>query len=141
MKSFTAKSHVPGRSYNQPHLFILSKGNNAGKPLESETANCFVLTFDNTEDRDRIYWLCYGLWQDKVFAYHLHGSVIPFIRLYEFRKIVMGQVAFHENRMEAFDQIVQHLKAVLAKERNLIAQQKTVAQLKAAMVRKMRKGS
>jgi len=79
MQALTIKSHRVGIEYTQPHLFILNKGNNSGKPLNEACPNCFVCLVDSTEEREQIYWLLYGLWRSNSFYQHLRGSVIPFI--------------------------------------------------------------
>lgn len=79
MQALSIKSHRVGTDYPQPHLFILNKGNNSGKPLNQACPNCFVCLVDSTEERELIYWLLYGLWQSKSFRQYLRGSVIPFI--------------------------------------------------------------
>ncbi len=66
-------------------FFILNKGLNSGKPLEKPCPNCFVITVKNDEEKEFLFWLCWGLWQSKKFYYLHTGSVIPFIRLNEFK--------------------------------------------------------
>ena len=81
------------KSSLQPQLFILNKGLNSGKPLEKPCPNCFVITVKNDEEKEFLFWLCWGLWQSKKF-HHLHtGSVIPFIRLQEFKAFIKEQAA------------------------------------------------
>ena len=72
--------YTPGQQLPGIHFFILSKGLNAGKPLDVACPNCFVFACDTDEDRDKYFWLCYGLWQSNHFKVHLTGSVIPFLR-------------------------------------------------------------
>lgn len=69
-------------------FFILSKGNNAGKPLILPCPNCFVLFADNPTEKDFYFWLLYGLWQGKFFFPYLCGSVIPFIRLNDLKLVI-----------------------------------------------------
>jgi hypothetical protein len=79
METLQIKSHLAGREYSQPHLFILNKGNNSGKPLSHPCPNCFVCLVGSAEERERLYWLLYGLWRSNSFHQYLRGSVIPFI--------------------------------------------------------------
>jgi hypothetical protein len=81
MQTFILKTHKIGKDYVNPHFFILNKGNNSGKPLENNCANCFVIEFKTLEEKESYYWLFYGLWQSKTFHQYLRGSVIPFIIL------------------------------------------------------------
>ena len=70
------------------HFFILSKGLNAGKPLDTACPNCFVFSCKSEEERDKYFWICYGLWQSNHFRVHLVGSVIPFLRKSELVMLV-----------------------------------------------------
>lgn len=63
------------------HFFILSKGNNAGKPLDQPCPNCFVAFCSSQDDREFFYWLSYALWQTQIYYTCLTGSVIPFIHI------------------------------------------------------------
>jgi hypothetical protein len=40
------------------------------------------------EERNQLYWLCYGLWQGNFLRPFLTGSVIPFIRLDDLKTII-----------------------------------------------------
>jgi len=81
MCTFILKSYNQKTEIENPHFFILNKGNNSGKPLLSPCPNCFVIQFQNSEDKEQVYWLFYSLWQSKAFYPFLKGSVIPFIVL------------------------------------------------------------
>ena len=67
------------------HFFILNKGLNSGKPLYEPCPNCFVVIFSNNEDKESYYWLSYSLWKSKFWHQFLVGSVIPFLRIHEFK--------------------------------------------------------
>lgn len=82
------KCHKIGNNYSTPHLFILSKGANAGKPLKTPCPNCFVLVAKTEQEADFYYWLAYGLWQGQFFRPFLTGSVISFIRIQDVIKIL-----------------------------------------------------
>lgn len=81
IQSLNIKSHRLGNTYQQPHFFILNKGNNSGKPLTAPCPNCFVIQFNNEEEKEQVYWLLFGLWRSKAFHQFLRGSVIPFVIL------------------------------------------------------------
>ena len=80
---YSAGQQLPGI-----HFFILSKGLNAGKPLDTACPNCFVFSCKSEEERDKYFWICYGLWQSNHFRVHLVGSVIPFLRKSELVMLV-----------------------------------------------------
>jgi len=97
-------------SIAQPQFFILNKGLNSGKPLEKPCPNCFVITVKNDEEKEFLFWLCWGLWQSKKF-YHLHtGSVIPFIRLYEFKAFIQKQAVAAFAAKEQYNKNVKALQ-------------------------------
>ena len=75
------KTHTIGKTYQQPHFFILNKGRNSGKPLKNYCANCFVFLADDEEEKEFYYFLFLGLLELGFFRRRLVGSVIEFIRL------------------------------------------------------------
>jgi hypothetical protein len=56
------KTHKMNRTYHENHFFILSKGNNAGRPQDQPCPNCFVVITESPKERQTLFWLCYGLW-------------------------------------------------------------------------------
>ncbi len=119
MKSFRIKTHRPERSYNQPHFFILNKGLNSGKPLNQPCPNCFVCLTDNHEDREFLYWLCFGLWRSKSFHYLLKGSVIPFVTIDEIRKLIRESSAKANCKTQAFQKAMQALRLLDTNEQKI----------------------
>lgn len=81
-------THQVGKSYQEPHYFVLSKGNNAGKPLESACPNCFVLVFQSEQLKQYWYWLNRAVFHARAFQIELRGSVIPFITTGAFKRIL-----------------------------------------------------
>jgi hypothetical protein len=88
MKTPRIKTHEMKNAYTENHFFILSKGLNAGKPLDKPCPNCFVLFAKSEEEKNQLHWLCYGLWQGNLFRPFLTGSVIPFIRLDDLKTVI-----------------------------------------------------
>ena len=60
-------------------FFVLSKGENAGKPSLVPWANSFALVCPNEKYHNFYFWLVYGLFKAKKFKVRLRGSAIPFI--------------------------------------------------------------
>jgi len=56
LKSYNRNSEI-----QNPHFFILNKGNNSGKPLVSPCPNCFVIQFQYEEEKEQVFWLLYSL--------------------------------------------------------------------------------
>ena len=97
---------------------VLSKGLNSGKPLKKPCPNCFVITVKNDEEKEFLFWLCWGLWQSKKF-HHLHtGSVIPFIRLHEFKAFIKEQAATAFAEKEQYNKNVKALQQLEQLEKN-----------------------
>ncbi len=89
MHTFKLKTYRIGFKTQKHHFFILSKGYNAGKPLENPCPNCFILMTETEEEKNFYFWLCYGLWQARGFYEHLIGSVIPFLKIGDARSVLL----------------------------------------------------
>lgn len=85
MNNLKIKSHKTNKMYLGEHIFILNKGLNSGKPMYQACPNCFVVTFNNAEEKESYYWLSYSLWKAKFWHQFLVGSVIPFLRIHDFK--------------------------------------------------------
>ena len=92
MPSFIIKTHQPKTSYKGNQIFILNKGLNSGKPQKEPFTNSFVINFATPEDAETIYWLAYSLWKANFWHQSLCGSVIPFLRITEFKKEFISKV-------------------------------------------------
>ncbi len=108
MQKLTIKCHKPGMLYMGEHMFILNKGRNSGKPLAEPCANCWVIHFPNSQEKENHYWLAYSLWQTRFWHYYQVGSVIPFLRLFEFKKEFVLKAQSLQEDYEL------HLKNILA---------------------------
>lgn len=92
MIQFSIKTHVKGNNYNTPHVFILNKGLNSGKPSSEPFTNCFVIQFKNQEDFENVNFIALALWKTKFWHPYLSGSVIPFLRINDVRKVFYKKV-------------------------------------------------
>ena len=99
-------------------FFILNKGLNSGKPLLNPCPNCFMLTAANEQEKEFLFWLCWGLWQSKKFNYFLTGSVIPFIRLNEFKSYLNEQITIACNHQQQYQKSIKTLQQLQALENN-----------------------
>lgn len=108
MPNFIIKTHRKDTAYSKPHLFILNKGMNSGKPQKEQFTNSFVVIFEKEEDCESIFFVAYSLWQTKFWHQFLIGSVIPFLRLPDFKKEFNPQASLMMVEHE------QHLKNVAA---------------------------
>ncbi|MBC7522997.1 MAG: hypothetical protein H7239_00940 [Flavobacterium sp.] len=108
MPSLIIKTHQPRKSYNGNQIFILNKGMNSGKPQKEPFTNSFVINFANPAEAETIYWLAYSLWKSHFWHQSLCGSVIPFLRIKEFKKEFISKVTEflredeqHKNQIQA----------------------------------------
>ena len=109
MTNFIIKTHRVGTIYSKPHLFILNKGLNSGKPQKEPFTNSFVLLFQTEEDCENLYFVAFSLWKTKFWHQFLIGSVIPFLRLSDFKKefFVKSKVMMQEHETH-----VKHIAAL-----------------------------
>lgn len=108
MTNFIIKTHRKGTTYLKPHMFILNKGLNSGKPQKEPFTNCFVVLFENEQDCESIFLITYSLWQSKFWHRNLVGSVIPFLRIHDFIK------EFSRKAEELLQDFQQHQKDIEA---------------------------
>lgn len=109
MQNFIIKTHRKGTIYSKPHLFLLNKGLNSGKPQKEAFTNSFVVIFEKAEDCENIYFVAFSLWQTKFWHQHLVGSVIPFLRLPDFKREFFPKTKI---MMDEHEQHVKHIAAL-----------------------------
>jgi hypothetical protein len=117
MTNFIVKTHRKDTLYKMPHLFILNKGLNSGKPQKEPFTNSFVIIFQQKEDCENFYFIAFSLWQTKFWHKFLTGSVIPFLRLPDFKKefnprarIIMEEYEQHQINITALKLLEQKEK-------------------------------
>lgn len=73
-----------GKAPSNYHFFVLSKGNNAGKPALTPFTNSFVVSTDDLQAAKIAYHACKALFITDRFKFYLRGSVIPFLVMKDF---------------------------------------------------------
>lgn len=123
MRSVQLKTFNKNFNYEGHYFFILNKGLNSGKPLKNACANCFICLADSEEEKEQLYWLCYGLWHSKVFHYYLKGSVIPYISIDQLSQCLSKSFLKSNENKQEFEKTIQlfkHLeKLEIQSEKNL----------------------
>ena len=119
MMNFIVKTHQKGTLYKGSQIFILNKGMNSGKPQKEPYANSFVIQFPNEEDAETVYWLAYSLWKSKFWHQSLCGSVIPFLRIHDFKKDFDFKVNEMLQEHELHQKQIQALRLLEQKEDQL----------------------
>lgn len=117
MQNFIIKTHQKGAIYSKPHLFLLNKGMNSGKPQKEPFTNSFVVIFDLEQDCENLYFVAYSLWQTKFWHQFLIGSVIPFLRLSDFKKEFFLKSKMMMEEHEAHVKHIAALKLLEQKEK------------------------
>ena len=117
MQNFIIKTHRIGSIYKEPHFFILNKGMNSGKPQKTAFTNSFVIIFEKSEDCESLFFIAYSLWQTRYWHPFLVRSVIPFLRLPDFKKEFNPQVRIMMVEHEQHLKNVEALKLLEKKEK------------------------
>lgn len=106
-----------------PHVFyILSKGDNAGKPAFKPWTNCFAVICSNKQCFDFYFWLIYGLWRDGKFKTRHHGTAIQFINLNDVRDLIREVAPALEPEWSRYQQILETLSRLEQKKATLAEQ-------------------
>lgn len=137
MITLKIKTHKNENSYDGNFFFLLSKGLNAGKPLEKPCPNCFVIFASCAEEKQKLYWLCFGLWQGNFFRPFLTGSVIPFIRLDDLKQVI-GE-SLKNLKEEDFKKSLLMLQEIQKHQENIMKQLELLRQAKRALMYKVLK--
>jgi hypothetical protein len=119
MLNFIIKTHQKDTVYKGNQIFILNKGLNSGKPQKEPFTNSFVIQFPNEEDTETVYWLAYSLWKSKFWHQSLCGSVIPFLRIHDFKKDFSAKVNEMLQEHEQHKKQIQALRLLEQKEEQL----------------------
>jgi hypothetical protein len=133
---FKLKTHQFGRTYKQPHVFLLSRGENSGKPLQKECKNCFVVQTNHQEEANRIYWMAYALWKTNQFSRLLKGSVIPFIDIKSLEKELKNNLQKHQDQGK-FEKLLEALKVVDLEEKRIQERTNFIHNLKLSVLYNM----
>jgi hypothetical protein len=119
MPNFIIKTHQKNAIYRANQIFILNKGMNSGKPQKEPFTNSFVILLQNDEDAETVYWLAYSLWKAKFWHQSLLGSVIPFLRITDFKKDFISKVNEMLQEHELHKKQIQALRLLEQKEDQL----------------------
>ena len=111
------KTHRKETVGQENHIYILNKGLNSGKPQKTPFTNSFVIVFSSKEEAEAIYWLIYSLWKANFWHQYLCGSVIPFLRIHEFKKNFIPKLTNMLLNMEHHQNEVEALRIIEIKEK------------------------
>ena len=135
MSTFQIKTHQPGRTYSNPHFFILNKGLNSGKPLANPCPNCFVVTTPDGQTKSTLFHLSMMLQIGGFYAYYLKGSVIPFISIDDCRNTLKKGLKSSDNIANQMQKHIKAVEVISKKEKELQNVIDKMAVLKMAYIR------
>ena len=135
MPNFIVKTHKENVVYSDCKIFILNKGLNSGKPQKEPFTNSFVVIVQNQEDLETVYWLAYSLWKSNFWHISLCGSVIPFLRIGDFKKNFIPKVAGMLSDFEKHQKQVKALKLLEMQEQQCQKTIKLIQELKISILR------
>lgn len=130
MKAVKIITYNPKNQKSDFEFYALSKGLNSGKPLDVPCPNCFVISCRNAEEKDFYSSLLFGLWKAKTFHQFLIGSVIPYIRIGDFKNFVAEQASHLQKKEPAFKNDIRKVKALEQKEKQMYEQLLLISELK-----------
>ena len=110
------KTHRKEAVCQENQIYILNKGLNSGKPQKTPFTNSFVVIFSTKEEAEAIYWLIYSLWKANYWHQYLCGSVIPFLRIHEFKKNFIPKLNEMVLNMEPHNKQIQALRLLELQE-------------------------
>ncbi len=119
MPNFIIKTHQKNAVYKANQIFILNKGMNTGKPQKEPFTNSFVILFQDENDAETLYWLAYSLWKARFWHQSLVGSVIPFLRIDDFKKDFNSKINEMLQEHQLHKKQIQALRLLEQKEDHL----------------------
>jgi hypothetical protein len=135
MSTFELKTHRTGKTYSNPHFFILNKGLNSGKPLSNPCPNCFVVTTSTEKEKNTLFHLSMMLQIGGFYAYYLKGSVIPFISIDDCRNTLKNSLKQNKNSGFELQKQINLVSVISKKEKELQNVIDKMAVLKVAYIR------
>ncbi|MGR3809076.1 DUF6943 family protein [Jiulongibacter sp. NS-SX5] len=129
---FTVKTYSPRQPIHQNGFFVLSKGLNSGRPISEPCPNSYQVICHTLEEKETLELLCFCLWQSKVFYLDLVGSVIPFLRIGDFRKALLKAIECSIDKPE-LNKLSGNIQKLNALESQYRTQLKLVGEYKKAL--------
>jgi hypothetical protein len=132
MQTYIVKSATVNEEIRKPHFFALNKGMNSGKPLLFPCPNCFKIEAENEEFKEMLYWVSFTLWKSRAFHPYLIGSVIPFIRIGDYKQVLSEKLEVVKINPTEFKSTVEKLRFIEIKEKQLKENLRLIQELKRA---------
>lgn len=130
MRAVKIFTYNPKNQKSEFEFYALCKGLNSGKPLDVPCPNCFVISCRNAEEMDVYRSLLFGLWKTKAFHQFLIGSVIPYIRISDFKNFVFEQATHLKGKEKVFKNDIRRVKTLEQREKHIHEQLLLISELK-----------
>lgn len=137
MKNTTINTDKSKSGSDSLQFYILSKGFNAGKPMKEPSEDCFIVTGKNSQDKGKLFWICYSIWKSGTYVPLLRGSVIPFLRLSDVASEISKGIEFADIHESEFDATVIKLQELIRTEKLLSLQLRLIDGIKSSLTRKI----
>lgn len=115
-------------------FYILSKGNNAGRPAFKPWANCFIAICPNQEMFDFYFWLCFGLFRTGKFQMFYRGSVINFLNVSDVQKLISEMAVNVHQHWQQYRLTVENLAKLEKKKATLVQQLIATVKLQTTLI-------
>lgn len=103
---FSLTTYDPLKHTLQPDMFFIqSKGNHAGRPMREPKRNSWIVR----TSYPYAFEICMALWVSKRYEHHIIGSVIPFLRVEDFKAIALPYI---KNLCEPIEQDLKALQNI-----------------------------
>ena len=89
---------------------------------------------ESKEFKEILFWVSYALWRSKAFHPYLIGSVIPFIRIGDFKQVITEKLEVVKISPEEFTRTIEKLQFIEIQEIQLKKNLTLVQELKQAYV-------
>ncbi len=137
MQTIHIKTWTTSTQKGLHQFYILSKGHHAGRPMDKPCPNCFVVSCNNDQTRNMLYWLCYALWQSGMFRECLVGSVIEFLHIRDVKILLSNVFVSARQHPEKYLAFTNSLQGLLHYETCLNDQLIKIKKLKEAYASQM----
>jgi hypothetical protein len=112
------KSYNGSNASNTLTFYVLSKGENAGKPLNAPCPS-------------------WGLWKSKSFHINLRGSVIPFLRICDYSEVIERACLQTINKPQQLAQALETMRNLEELEKTTLQKLITIKQMRVAVFHKV----
>lgn len=137
--NYLIKTHRPGTLYKGPHLFVLNRGRHSGRPIDVAGPNCWVIQTSTEDESIQMKQVITCLYQSRQLQPYLIGSVIEFIRLPEFKKLLRIAVSLAKAN-DQFESIIKGMEAADQLEEICMMQLEKVRMLRVSLGSKLLRG-